>query len=301
MNMPEFLQKGIRRDDHVTCRKGWAANLAIFRIIFFGLVALPWAVRFYHWAVATLPNLADSLWITISFYRFIPLGVLHDVNFVQTLALVNIVAIVLALVGFQTRISAGLAALFSLYLFGLMENQGKVDHFHHVIWFMAMLAAGEAGEMFSVDAIIYAIKRADSGEIQREIPTENALKLLRYIWILLGLLYLGSGLAKLSSALTAGWAGALNLQNILLRRWIELSWYDPNFTIPLRIDRLPHWILEPLGWGAILFEVCFIFFVLFRIFRPTLAIAGLIFHIGNGIFLGIWFTTLFPVYVCLFD
>lgn len=298
---PEILRRGIQRDERVTSPREWAVNLAIFRIIFFGFVALPRSMGVYRWAVRVLPNLPDSLWAPVSFYRFVPLGALHNVGLVQILAGINTVAILFALLGYRTRIATALAALLSLYLFGLMENQGKIDHFHHVIWVMAMLAAGPTGEMFSVDAVLSAIKRADAGEVQNPILNNDALKLLRYIWVLLGLLYVGSGLAKLQSALTSGWAGAVNLQNLLLRKWIELSWYDPHFTLPLRIDRLPHWVLEPLGWSAILFEVGFIFFVLFRMVRPTLALAGLLFHLGNGLFLGIWFTTLFPVYVCLFD
>lgn len=295
------LISAFHQDQHLTSPRGWTFNLAIFRVVFLGFVALPWALRCFHWAVNVLPNLPDTVWKPISFYRLIPLDVLHNIGLVRTLCLINIIFIALGLIGFRTRFSTGLASLLSLYLFGLMENQGKVDHFHHVIWLMAMLAVGDSGKVLSMDALGLAIKSAGTGIVGPQFEHFDALWAFRYIWILLGLAYLGPGIAKLVSALTAGWASAANLQNTLLMKWLELSWYDPSFVLPLRVDRMPHWMLEALGWGAILFEVCFVVTVLFRFCRPAVALAGVAFHVGNGIFLGIWFTTLLPAYACLLD
>lgn len=301
MPMAKAIISAFRRDENTTGARGWVVNLAIFRVVFLGLVALPWALRCFGWAANILPHLPDSVWAPISFFRLIPLDVLHNVGLVRALGLVNILLIVMALIGFMTRLSTGLAALLSIYLFGLMENLGKVDHFHHVVWFMAMLAVADSGRLLSVDALCLAIKKADAGTMEQEYKRSDALWVLRYIWVLLGLVYLGPGIAKLMSAMTVGWAGAANLQNIFLRKWLELSWYDPGFVLPLRVDRMPHLILEVLGCGAIVFESCFVAAVLFRFFRPALAFAGIAFHVGNGIFLGIWFTTLLPVYACLVD
>jgi len=55
------------------------------------------------------------------------------------------------------------------------------------------------------------------------------------------------------------------------------------------------------GLFTIAFEVGFLPLVGFRRWRLPLALAGLAFHAGNGLVLGIWFSTLFPVYAALVD
>jgi len=301
MKYRQLISAAWRGDEMVTNARGWAANLAMFRVVFLSCVALPWGLRCYHWTVSILPHLPRTVWQPISFYQLIPLDVLCNTSLARALALANIFLIGLAIIGFRTRLTLSVATFVSFYVFGLMENIGKVDHFHHVIWFMAMVACGPSALLFSVDAVIQAYKGADQGTMEQEFSGKEALWTFRYIWILLGLLYLGPGLAKLESAIRTNWAGATNMQNLVLRKWVELSWYDPHFTLPPRVDRLPRLFMQTMGWSAIAFESGFVFVVLFRFLRPALALIGILFHVWNGVFLGIWFTTIVPVYACLLD
>lgn len=291
----------IRADEVRNDARGWTANLAIFRIVYLSFCGLPWALRYLHWTEKILPNLSRSMWVPISFYRLLPVGLLGNVRLAQGLAVAEIVFIVLGIVGFYTRSSIALATLISLYAFGLMENLGKVDHFHQLIWFMALLAAGPSGQFLSVDALRRAVRNADQGNIEPSFPPSAALWTFRYMWLLMGVLYLGTGVAKLQSALTTHWAGAENLHNILWRKWIELRWYDPHFAGVMRVDSLPGWLLTLLGAGVIAFEIGFILAVFFRSVRPALGLWGLAFHVGNGLVLKIWFATLMLAYVCMFD
>jgi len=214
----------------------------------------------------------------------------------------DIVLIVFGIVGFCTRSSIGLATLISLYGFGLMQNLGKVDHdSHHLIWFMALLAAGPSGHFLSIDAVGRAIQNADDGDIEMSFPSPAALLTLRYTWLLMGALYLATGIAKLQSTLTEHWVGSANLRNILWTKWLQLYWYDPHFVKPIRVDFLPGWILALLGASVVAFEIGFILLVFFRRLRPALGVWGLAFHVGNGLVLKIWFNTLMPGYVSLFD
>jgi predicted DCC family thiol-disulfide oxidoreductase YuxK len=101
--------------------------------------------------------------------------------------------------------------------------------------------------------------------------------------------------------MSAGWATAGNLRNILWERWFELSLYMPGFEFPLRLDMMPEPVLELSAFAVIFFEIVFILLVLFRPLRPFLALAALAFHFGNGFLLHIWFKALLPAYVCFFD
>ncbi|MGB7266521.1 MAG: DCC1-like thiol-disulfide oxidoreductase family protein [Terracidiphilus sp.] len=288
-------------DEASTDGRGWSANLDIFRVAFIGLAVLPWAIRNLIWICEVMPGLPRSVWIPISFYRWLPFALLSSVGLAKTLAAVNIACILLGLIGFGTRKALACSAVFSLYLFGLTENQGKVDHMHHLIWFTALLAAGPAGRFLSIDSLRRALRNADARVMAGPKLPFDALWTLRYVWLLLGLLYLIPGLAKLDRALLAHWTSASNLDNVFWRKWLEVSLFGIPSTPPIRIDLWPTWFIELAGAGVIAFEIGFLFVVLFRRLRAPAIFAGLGFHIGNGIILQIWFTTLFPVYVALVD
>jgi predicted DCC family thiol-disulfide oxidoreductase YuxK len=300
MNLSEYFSRPTA-DSITTDERGWSFNIAIFRVVFLIAGALPWAIRNLHWAEKVLVGLPRGAWIPISFYRWIPYAILTNIGLVKALAILNIGLIVFGILGFYTRLALGGATILSLYLFGLMENFGKIDHYHHLIWFMAILAAGPSGRFLSIDAIRDAVCQADKGASERSVANFGALWTLRYGWVLLGMLYFIPGIAKLHSALTVGWASAANLQHIIWRKWFEIVLFDVHARTPVRLDLLPPRLLELAAYSVIAFEIGFIFLVLFRRARPILALAGIGFHIGNGLGLGIWFTTLFPVYVMLID
>ncbi len=295
------LTAWLNADEVVTDERGWSVNLDIFRVIFLALAVLPWAFRNLHWIDDVMPDIPRGVWAPISFYQWLPFSVLTNANLAKALALLNIICIVLGLVGFGTRKALACAAFLSLYLFGLTENQGKIDHMHHLIWFVALMAAGPSGRFLSIDSLRRATQNADFGRVDRSWRTFDALWTLRFVWLLMGLLYLIPGLAKLDKAMVAGWASAANLQQIFWRKWLETALFDPASNMLLRIDLLPPWLIHLAGWGVIAFEVGFLFVVLFRPFRAPAAIAGFLFHVGNGLALQIWFTTLIPAYAALID
>jgi predicted DCC family thiol-disulfide oxidoreductase YuxK len=288
-------------DEFQTSGQGWSFNLAIFRVVFLIGVALPWAVRNIRWLETILPGLGQELWLPVSFYRLLPFQLVTNLPLDLTLAVVNILLIGFGIFGFWARPALALGTALSLYLFGIGQNFGKVDHYHHTIWFMALLAAAPSSRVLSADAIRSAIRRADTGSPDLPQAPFDALWALRYVWLLMGLLYFFPGIAKLHSALYHHWASAPLIRNLLWKKWFETMRYGRHVTLPIRADLLPDRLLELAAWGAILFEVSFLVVVLVRAWRPLLAIAGVLFHVGNGLILRIWFTTLIPAYVALLD
>jgi len=297
----QALKHGFQADERHNTDRGWTFNLALFRIVFLGFVALPFARGMVWWTAYGMPLLPPTVWEPISFYRYLPLAVVTDAHLAHSLAVANVVLIGLALFGVSTRWALSLATVLSLYVFGLIENQGKVDHFHHVFWLMALLAIGPSGRFLSVDSIWLAVRNADSGRVESPIAEKAALLTLRSCWALLGLVYLFPGLAKLHSAMTQGWASPDNLRALLWQKWFELHLYQPAFVLPPRVDELPSALLGVAGTTTILFEVGFVVLVLFRRARPVLILAGLAFHVGNGYFLSIPFLHLMQAYPCLLD
>ena len=301
ISIPSAVSCAFRSDEILTTPRNWAFNLAIFRIVFLLFATMPLALEFLRWTQTILPGVAPNMWAPLSFYRFLPIDLLGNVAFGRVLAVADIVLIVLGIIGYRTRSSIALATLISLYGFGLAGNLGHMDHRHHVVWFMALLAAGPSGSFFSLDSLILAKRNADRREIELSFRSPAALWTLRYIWLLMGLLYFGPGIAKLQSSLTDGWASSVNLRTMMWKRWLQLYWYDPHWVSLVRADLLPAWVLTALGAGVIAFEIVFIFAVLFRRLRPYLALWGMAFHIGNALVLKIWFGTLVAAYVGLID
>ena len=291
-----FKADELQNDD-----RGWAYNLAIFRVVFLGVAVLPFALSAARWTADQLPQLPRDAWAPISFYRYLPYELIANATLGHALALINVALVALGLFGVYTRVTLGLATITSVYVFGLMQNQGKVDHFHHIVWFMALLAVGPSGRALSFDSVRAAIRGADSGIVALPPPRGTALLTLRYIWVLLGLTYLTPGLSKLEATVSNGWATSHNLVNILWLKWLELYLYEPGFRLPPRVDALPFPLLTLGGLGVIFFETAFILLVLLRPARLPLALAGVGFHLGNELMLHISFRSLMLAYVSLVD
>jgi predicted DCC family thiol-disulfide oxidoreductase YuxK len=291
----------LHADETATDDVGWAANLAIFRIAYLSAATLPFAFVILRWTRVTMPTLPVEAWQPISFYQWIPGELLRSAVLAHELALADLCLIILALLGFYTRATLAFATILSTYLFGLPQNFGKVDHNHHDIWLMVLLAAGPSGEMLSVDAMLGAIRRADRGSVDLEVSDHSALTTLRYLWLLIGVLYLGSGLSKLVAAFSSHWLDLSNLQNIIRRRWIVQRLYQRRFTVGFRYDELPPALLRLGGMGTIAFETSALFLIPFRNIRWLVIVCGLAFHMANRMILGITFTSLMIAYVCMID
>jgi hypothetical protein len=130
------------------------------------------------------------------------------------------------LIGFWSRTSALLTAFFGFYVLGIAQIFGKVNHYHHIIWFSALLAASPCGAMLSCDAIFFAWKRADRG-ITRPPGASLAYAVpLRFVQLLLGLIYFFPGFWKV-------WWGGLdwvlseNLKFQMYLKWMEVSSWTP--------------------------------------------------------------------------
>jgi hypothetical protein len=278
-----------------------AFNLAIFRLVFLWFVALPMARGSLRWAVSTLPTIPADAWQPISFYRLLPHELLADATLATWLAAANVALVALGLLGVWTRAALAVATLLSLYLFGLAQCFGKVDHVHHVIWFMALLAAGPAGHCLSVGSLLVALRAGRGGPLERPIPPGAPLATLRCIWILFGLIFAATGAAKLHAALTAGWAEPEQVRHLVRSVWLIHQLDDPRAGPAISVEGMPDWLLSAGAVGVIAFQLSFLPLVLVRPVRPLLAIAGILFHRVNAAVLNIAFAFLVPAYAVLVD
>lgn len=210
---------------------------------------------------------------------------------IDAVADVTLVGLVLLALGLWHRLG-GLLALGGLFYLGwIPQLTGKVDHYHHVLWFILLVTLFPAADTWSLQAVLRRIRGlapAARDQLSYALPVLVGM-------ILIALMYFFPGLAKLT---TSGleWALSDNLRNIMYRIW----WEQGRRVADTRIDEWPA-IYQSVALGALAFELLFLPAVLYRRTRPYAAVAGFLFHFGTRALLGIAFTSLQVMYVVFVD
>ena len=258
-------------------------NLAVFRIVLFGLMfVLAWDSG--PRSFAALPEeLFDPP--AYSVFRVLPVSVV----LVAIAQAVLLVGAALAAVGLWTRVAAPVAVAAGVYFWGVVEAYGRVGHSrHHLIWFGAVIAVSACADALSVDA-----RRRGGGEP----PPSRAYGVpLRLVWILLGLIYFVPGCWKVATQ-GLGWASPENMRSILRLQWFTKA---PEWHPPVALDQYPV-ILVVLGLGVLVFELSALPLMLWRWGRRAFISAGVAFHAGTHLLMGIAFWPLVVTYVALVD
>jgi hypothetical protein len=262
-------------------------NLGIFRIVLFAAliiyVDIPQVVQFSRfpvelrvapvgigWLIDIIP--INPAWATVASYLFI-------------------VACVSGVLGFFSRTAATIVVILGFYVLGIPQFFGKIDHYHHLLWFAAILAASPSGDALSVDSLIVSRKRKKGETV--DSSTAYALP-LKFVMLLMGIIYFFAGVWKFVIG-GFGWAAGDTMKYILYAQWFRLDWM-PAF----RIDHYPL-LCKAAGIGVISFELAFIFLLFFPRTRKVAAIGGILFHFSVYLFAHINFWTLALCYVAFIN
>lgn len=168
-----------------------------------------------------------------------------------------------ALVGYRTRFMAVLATLSGIWFLGIPQFYGKIDHYHHLLWFSALAAVSPVSDRFSVDAWRkpYTIVR----------PAGDYARPLYFLLALMAVIYFFAGWWKLIGGGMAwlwGDAAFLQLETQALRTGVTTPvWLSEN-------DLLKHF----LGLSTVLLELGWGYAMLSKRFRPWVLAAALFFH-----------------------
>ncbi len=203
------------------------------------------------------------------------------------------VLLVLSAIGLWTRASIIGSLITGVWLLGIPQFFGKIDHYHHLIWFMAVFAVSPCGDVLSIDGLRKAWARADRGSVAPPAAAPKYGVPLKMFWLLMGVTYFWTGFWKAWTG--PEWAFSDNLRFIMYNQWAFLNWVPA-----LRIDRYPI-VYQTAAAMTILFEMTFILAIFHRFTRQAYALAGLGFHNGTSYFLRIGFWHMQICYVSLID
>jgi predicted DCC family thiol-disulfide oxidoreductase YuxK len=266
-------------------------NLAVFRIVLFLTVVTTAAESDVIWFSEFPKELLFAPTGLGWLFGYIPLNEL----WAKVSTLLFLLFCFTGMMGFFTRTSALLALILGFYVLGIPQFFGKVRHYHHLIWFLAILAASRCGDALSIDAIFAARKRADLGIADPPGSSPAYALPLRFVWLLMGVIYFFPGFWKFVLA-GPDWAFSDNLKFRLYKTWFEYGNWVPFF----RIDHYPL-LYKLAALATMIFELSFIFIIFFPGIRLLAALGGLLFHNLTYVLMRIPFWWLQPCYVSFFD
>ncbi|MGB7156875.1 MAG: DCC1-like thiol-disulfide oxidoreductase family protein [Tepidisphaeraceae bacterium] len=270
-------------------------NLAIYRIALFATFLWDPDVDYDRTRLLFFSTLPDELRIDLPLMSWVTQNVpVNPALAAASYTLLRVFSLT-AMIGLFSRTSAALAAIIGLYTLGVPQLFGQTNHYHHLIWFAAILATSRCGDYLSVDAVVRAAWRAKDAPIEPPRESRDYALPLRFVWLLMGLIYFFPGFWKYWHS-GLDWAFSDNFKSQLHLKWMQLDGWMPAF----RIDRYP--VLYQLGaLGAIVFELTFILFIFFPRLRWIPAVWGLMFHNLTFLLMRIAFITLQTSYVSLFN
>ncbi len=243
---------------------------------------IPRALRLASLPLALRDPPLGSGWL----FRWLP----PDSAVLWPASLLLVASLVMALLGWWSRLSLASSALLGVYVLGVPQLFGDSVHYHHLLWIAALTSAGPCGDALSLDAWL-ARRRGEALLRRRRVYAAATVPL----WLALALVYFFPGLAKLTQGGWA-WIAGPHLLHLMHEKW----WIEGQLP-PWRPDRWP-WLLHLAAAGVVALELSFPLLVLLSArSRQLVAWAGLAFHTLNAVFLHIRFGSLVALYVVFFD
>lgn len=196
---------------------------------------------------------------------------------------------ILAAVGLGTRVSAAVAAVLAVYVLGIPQYFGKIDHgMHGLVWISMILAVSPCGEAFSVDR---ALRR--DGPASPAASTAFGLP-VRMIWFLFACIYFFPGFWKFA---ISGWEWAIS-DNLKFKMYS--AWRGKDYLPAFRIDQSDA-LLQLSALMTVLWEIAFPLLILFRRTRWLALVGGILFHWGVWEFMRIGPPLILLAYVVFVD
>ena len=230
-----------------------------------------------------------TLWYPTTYFAFFDIP-LFDEAVVDGLMLVNLIACWAAFLGLYYRFAAPVVALTCLYLLGMQNNFGKVDHSQNALMLsLIVMVFARAADVWSVDAW-------RRGWRPGHVMPKNAA----YRWpqqMILLIVVLMYGAAGWSKFDRHGWQWGLsdNLRNLWLSHQFTKN---PPTRIGVWLAEYPT-VYKGMGLSSLMLELCAPLALLHRWLRALIVPGLMALQLGIYLTMGVVFRAMIPVFLCL--
>jgi hypothetical protein len=227
-------------------------NLGVCRLLWFGFLFCFYAeTDFSGWG-----DVDGVFWVPISLYQRFNRPPFSRES-LAVLQMIWRVSLLLSCVGLWTRASTAIAASLGTILLGLPHCFGKVNHSDAVVPLtMLILACARCGDAVSVDRGI-AVTLGNSAPV----PSSGEYRWpVRAVWVLVALIFLAAGVAKLRTGGLA-WANGDSLSIYLVSH--QYSHHDQVWSRLGLVVAQHHWLCVALSIATLVLE-CGLFPALFH-------------------------------------
>ena len=152
-------------------------NLAVNRILFYGIVLYYYGFAYARADFAAWAAFPDAFWDPIWYFRWLHLPVL-SAGALTVLALVWKTSLAFSALGLFTRASSAVSFVLGAYLLGLMQCFGKTHHFDFpALVVLGILALSRCGDVLSLDRAIRMRAGSAAGAAAAEVSPSG-----EYTW-----------------------------------------------------------------------------------------------------------------------
>ena len=256
-------------------------SLGAFRIAYAGYLLLIVGAPQFRW-IARHPSV---------FFDPPPYSITNLVSgfpgyaFFLTLDVAVVALLVLLLFGFRARLTSLLLGGCLLIGFSFYHSFGKINHDTLLILITPFLMA------FSGWGRHYSVKHPSAGQNERFWPVTT-------LAIMLGFAMFSAGVPKLveDGSLQNGW---LNVTTHAVKGYVITD--EGNLIAPFFLEYGGSFLWESLDYAAVFFEIGFLVSVARRAWFRFFILVAVVFHLMNGLLLGISFVNNIALYLLFID
>jgi hypothetical protein len=264
-------------------RPSRATDLCISRVVFYSLAFAYYLPQDLHeWG-----SVAREFWMPVALFRVLHLPLL-DTAALVVLETIWKLALGCAAIGLFTRVAMPVCFVGGVYLLGLPQNFGQIQHFDTLlVLILGILSLSRAGDAWSIDA--WRRNRTGSAVSTDHLSPEYRWP-VRTIWMTAALIFFAAGFSKVRhSGLT--WIFSDHLATLLVRHQYHISDGEPLTSWGPLVASHP-WAARGLAAVSILTETLYPVALFSRRARYVLVPGGITFLIGIRLLMGPTFEAL---------
>jgi hypothetical protein len=255
-------------------------NLGICRILFFGAFFLFYLREdFSAWG-----EVSESFWMPIDLFELLHLSALSG-SLLAVVQSVWKVSLALSCIGIFTRPSTIFSFVFGVYLLGLPNKFGKVNHYDAlVVIVLGIMAVSRCGDACSVDRLIHrGRQRGGSWDVTPRASGEYTWP-VRAVWVTLALIFFAAGVSKLRHS-GLEWIFSENMAVLLIKaRYVD----DPLTSFGFYLSQYS-WVPQLLAAATIALEVSYPLALFSRRARWLIVPSVFFMQVGILVFMGVAF------------